>query len=66
LKDAYSGHDAPPAFDFQIDAADLQREMAATNKEAVEAAEAAEEAERLERAMNNRKRFLQRRVQGYV
>jgi hypothetical protein len=66
LKDAYFGHDAPPAFDFQIDAVDLQREMAATNKEAVEAAEAAEEAERLERAMNNRKRFLQRRVQGYV
>jgi len=60
LKDAYFGHDAPPAFDFQIDAVDLQREMAATNKEAAEAAEF------LERAMNNRKRFLQRRVQEYV
>jgi hypothetical protein len=62
VKDAYFGRDAPPAFDFQIDAVDLEREMAASNKEAAEAAEAAE---RLERTMNNRKRFLQRRVQEY-
>ena len=62
VKDAYFGRDAPPAFDFQIDAVDLEREMAASNKEAAVAAEAAEAAER---AMNNRKRFLQRRVQEY-
>ena len=63
LKEAYFGLAAPPAFDFQIDGVDLEREMAASEQEAAEAAEALE---RQQRAMNNRKRFLQRRVQGYV